>query len=239
MNNNYAGPKAHRRLSDPPKLPLELSKFLCKWNQVSVIEVIETPPKKTHDKVWIMNLLNKLKIRLCSISQCGREKRRNHDEDRFFEDDDRVRRRCFSTNAIRADMEVSIPECCKNRPKRVCFGIKQKNCIEDDDECRTPPCSPRPILMRRRNSITLGQLSQLPYAHMDYDTFKAWRRGSRLSEDVSHMDPVKPYKPLDYLRRSERKLKEKTTPIQKVVKTFVKGCHGPERPQYNTTGFAI
>ncbi|CAD5229266.1 unnamed protein product [Bursaphelenchus okinawaensis] len=232
MNNNYAGPKAQRRLSDPAKMPMELCKFLNRWNDVEVIEVVENPPQVPHDKAWIKTFLNKLKLRLCTITHCGRE-RKGQDEDKFFDDDDGVRRRCFSTNAIRADMEVNIPECLNNRQKRVCFGIKQK----DDDG--KGPCELRPILMRRRNSVTMGQLEKLPYAHMDYDTFKAWRRGSRLSDDVAHMPDYKPYKPLDYLRRSERKIKEKTTPIQKVVKNFVKGCHGPERNQYNSSGFAI
>lgn len=83
-------------------------------------------------------------------------------------------------------------------------------CLQSNANGRCSP--PRPILHRR-------DCAQLPTAleHMDFATFKAWRRGSRLSEDVLNH-------PLG--------LDPKGKKLEKLMKNFMSSCvvQHPHRP---------
>ncbi|CAB3400161.1 unnamed protein product [Caenorhabditis bovis] len=65
--------------------------------------------------------------------------------------------------------------------KRVSFSLRTPtNSVENLESLPNPKKEPRSIL--RSNTSFLGGKDSL--THMDFDTFSAWRRGSKMSDDV-------------------------------------------------------
>ncbi|KAI6243998.1 hypothetical protein M3Y99_00068300 [Aphelenchoides fujianensis] len=108
-------------------------------------------------------------------------------------------------------IKVSCVECSPERRKKVCFGGKTTNeeCTKSKANGRCSP--PRPILCRK------GCEPPTALEHMDFATFKAWRRGSRLSEDVLNH-------PLG--------LDAKGNKLEQLMKNFMSACvvQPPHRP---------
>lgn len=86
--------------------------------------------------------------------------------------------------------------------KRVCFSGPTSS-TSYKSENRSSPEQPRSILSQKTCITTMPD-------YMDYATFKAWRRGSRLSIDVCSM-PLKP-----------KECKE--TKFERIMKNFLSNC---------------
>ncbi|PAV78595.1 hypothetical protein WR25_09586 [Diploscapter pachys] len=98
--------------------------------------------------------------------------------------------------------------------KRVSFSFINENIMIDVELTNSPRrhCSdPNPNVLRPQRPILRkrSRATSLPLSHMDFDSFAAWRRGSRLSDDVVEYLTVSELKEVQKRHAKKMKLLKK------------------------------
>ncbi|KAK0403864.1 hypothetical protein QR680_017165 [Steinernema hermaphroditum] len=124
-----------------------------------------------------------------------------------------ILKRCSSEVHLDSErLSLRIPPSNALVDKRVSFGAdtlaEQIRTFQKRMQQSPKSSGPRPILVRSQKT------TEFPLQHMDYNTFKAWRRGSRMSLDVRGAES----RPSDD-RRSDGK-----SPLLNVFKLVVYNC---------------
>jgi hypothetical protein len=243
--NNRRKQPVVRKISDPCKLKPEIVEFFREWTRDNgkskkrrsiIKKALDSTPnysgKSNSRQVWTNALDTILRPVFTMCRHPYKQKCRSNSSDRCIG----LNRECKSRTVNEVLIEkvsatlfqniqrrtksdsnlLNLQECSPTQKKRkVYFGFgspmkpSYKKMAEKAACCNSQP---RPILLQRNYSEPPPSRE-----YMDYSTFKAWRRGSRLSIDICSV-------PLNIKECKEKRL-------ERLLKKFMAGCVVQMSPQ--------